>query len=287
MKYIVTGATGHLGQIVVNQLVEMAGAAAVTAAVHTPSKAAHLADRGINVAALDYLNVDSMTDAFAHQDVVIYIPSKTYDVLQRITEFENSITAMKRAQVPSVVFVSFYADQENNPFTMSPYYAYAPRRLATSGLHYAVVKNSLYADPLVPYLPELIHRQALIYPVGDQAMSFITQADSAKAIANLAIKPALRDHGQVYTLTQAQSFTMPALGDIMTTVTGHHIGYAPVSNQKFGQIYAAEGDGEELASMYAAGALGLFDQVTTDFETITGTQPESMVDFLTRNYHAE
>jgi len=49
------------------------------------------------------------------QDVVIYIPSKTYDVLQRITEFENLIKALKQAHVPSVVFVSFYADQENNP----------------------------------------------------------------------------------------------------------------------------------------------------------------------------
>ncbi|WP_125710428.1 NAD(P)H-binding protein [Lacticaseibacillus porcinae] len=287
MKYLITGATGHLGQKVLNQLLALVDAQSVTAAVHTPSKAAHLTEQGINVVASDYLNVDIMTKAFADQDVVIYIPSKTYNVLQRITEFENSIKAMQLAQVPSVIFVSFYADQENNPFTMSPYYAYAPRKLATSGLNYAVVKNSLYADPLVPYLPELIERQALIYPVGDQAMNFITLADSAKAIANLAVKPELRDQGQVYTLTQTHSLTMPELGQIMSTVTGHHIGYAPVSNQEFAQIYAEEGDGDELASMYAAGALGLFDQTTTDFETITGTQPESMADFLKRSYHAE
>lgn len=287
MKYLITGATGHLGQKVLNQLVSLVGSDSVTAAVHTPSKATHLTEQGINVVASDYLNVDTMTEAFSNQDVVIYIPSKTYDVLQRITEFENSIKAMKRAHVPSVIFVSFYADQENNPFTMSPYYAYTPRKLATSGLNYAVVKNSLYADPLVPYLPELIERQALIYPVGKHAMNFITLADSAKAIANLAVKPALRDQGQVYTLTQTHSLTMTELVQIMTGVTGHHIGYAPVSNQEFAQIYAEEGDGAELASMYAAGALGLFNQTTTDFETITGTQPESMADFLKRSYHAE
>jgi uncharacterized protein YbjT (DUF2867 family) len=207
-------------------------------------------------------------------------------VLQRITEFENTLAALKQAQVPAVIFVSFYADQENNPFTMSPYYAYAPRRLAGSGLRYAVVKNALYADPLVPYLPELIARQALIYPVGDQAMSFITRDDSAQALAALAVKPQLRDHGQVYTLTQMQSLTMPALGAIMTTVTGHAIGYAPVTTQEFGRIYAPEGDGEELASMYAAGALGLFDQATADYQTLTGAAPESMASFLTRGWAA-
>lgn len=64
---------------------------------------------------------------------------------------------------------------------MAGYYAYLPARLASSGLEYAVVKNSLYADPLVLYLPELIERHNIIYPVGDQAMSFI--------FAKIALKP--------------------------------------------------------------------------------------------------
>ncbi|WP_241201831.1 hypothetical protein ACQZOR_08770 [Lactobacillus delbrueckii subsp. bulgaricus] len=54
------------------------------------------------------------------------------------------------------------ADQANNPFQMAGYYAYLPARLASSKLSYAVVKNSLYADPLVSYLPELIARGNVI-----------------------------------------------------------------------------------------------------------------------------
>lgn len=37
----------------------------------------------------------------------------------------------------------------------------------------------------------------------------------------------------------------------MSRVTGREIGYNPVSVKKFGEIYAEEGDGQELASMYA------------------------------------
>lgn len=175
MNYTVTGATGHLGRIVVQDMLKMVGAESLRAAVHTPAKAAALRQQGIATVKADYLDVPTMVDALQGTDVLIYIPSKTYDVLQRVTEFENTLTAMKAANVSQIVFVSFYADQEDNPFTMSPYYAYAPRRLAGSGLQYAVVKNALYADPLVPYLPELIERQALIYPVGDAAMSFIAR----------------------------------------------------------------------------------------------------------------
>lgn len=284
MNYLVTGATGHLGSKVIANLINNVGADSVTAAVHTSAKATGLKQHCVRRVACDYLDVNSMITAFTGQDVVVYIPSKTYDVLQRITEFENSIKAMQEAKVSSVIFISFYADQENNPFIMSPYYGYAPRKLATSGLNYAVIKNSLYADPLVPYLPELIERQNLIYPVGKQAMSFITLNDSAEAIATLATRQELRDSGQSYLLTQDESLTMPELGIIMTRVTGHQIGYNPVTNAEFGQIYADEGDGAELASMYAAGALGLFDQVTPDFKTITGHAAEDMTTFLTRNY---
>ncbi|WP_262315016.1 NAD(P)H-binding protein [Lacticaseibacillus parakribbianus] len=284
MNYLVTGATGHLGSRVVERLSERVGAGAVTAAVHTPAKATALVARGVRVVACDYLSVAGMTAAFTDQDVVIVIPSKTYDLVQRIQEFENTIQALTAAKVAGVVFVSFFADQERNPFVMSPYYAYAPRRLATSGLTYAVVKNALYADPLVPYLPELIQRQALIYPVGSQKLSFITLADSATAIAALATQPALRDRGQSYLLSQSTALSMPALGRIMSDVTGRPIGYHPVSNREFGRIYAAEGDGAELASMYAAGALGLLGGVSADYRRLTGYEPEGMAAFLTREY---
>ncbi|WP_010621114.1 NAD(P)H-binding protein [Paucilactobacillus suebicus] len=284
MQYTITGATGHLGSIVVQNLIKMVGADSLRAAVHTQKKATKLTNQGVEVVKADYLNVETLVAAFKNTDVLVYIPSKTYSMLQRITEFENTLSAMKQAHVNRIIFVSFYADQENNPFTMSAYYGYVPRRLASSGMKYAVMKNSLYADPLIPYLPELIERGNLIYPVGDQAMSFISQDDSAEAIANLAIKSELRDKGQLYTVTQSESYQMVRLGEIMISVTGKHIGYAPVTSKEFGQIYAAEGDGDELASMYRAGAMGLFDVVTADFKQITGHDPESMESFLKRKY---
>lgn len=77
---------------------------------------------------------------------------------------------------------------------------------------------------------------------------------------------------------------MPELGAIMTQVTGHSIGYAPVTTAEFAQIYAAEGDGAELASMYQAGARGLLNQPSHDFTAITGHAPTAMADFLTAGW---
>ena len=112
-------------------------------------------------------------------------------------ELENVLAAMKTNGIKNLVAMSFIADQEDNPFVMSPFYGYLPRRL----VNYAIAKNSLYADPLVPYLPELIERKGLIYPVGKQAMSFITLEDSAEAMATMALNKDVLNSRRTYLLT--------------------------------------------------------------------------------------
>lgn len=280
MNYAVTGATGNLGRQIVNELTTLLDKKDIVAIVHTPSKSQKLKEQKIDVRAGDYSDVASMTEALKDIDLLIYVPSKTYDVVQRVLELENTLTAMKNAKVKKIIFVSFFADQEKNPFVMAPYYGYAPRRLAGSGVEYTIVKNSLYADPLVPYLPELIERKNIIYPIGEEKLSFISLADSAEASAKLAVQPALRDNGQTYLLSQEKNNSMNELSKIMSDVTGKEIGYQPVSLQEFAEIYQGDGDGNELASMYQGGALGLLGDVSTDFEKITGHAPTDMESFL-------
>ncbi len=285
MLVTVTGATGHLGRRIINQLNRFLIPNQIRIGAHTVTKARGLKEAGYQVAHLDYQIPPTLVPALGDSDLVIYVPSLTYNLIDRVTELENLLTAMQKAHVSNLVAVSFFADQANNPFRMAPFYAYLPARLAGSGLNYAIVKNALYADPLVSYLPELIERQNIIYPVGNQKLAFISQENSAEAIAKVAMTPALRDHGQTYLLTQNQALSMSELAKIMTTITRKTIGYQPVSLAEFAHIYHDEGDGNELASMYQAGAMGLLSGISNDFVKITGHAPTSMADFLMNNYY--
>lgn len=109
MKYFITGATGHLGRMVVDQLAKLTAKGNMVLGAHTVSKAQDLKEQGYEIRAIDYSNPDQMARAFSGIDLVIYIPSLTYNVKQRIAEFENSLTAMKEAGVKSIVDVSFIA----------------------------------------------------------------------------------------------------------------------------------------------------------------------------------
>lgn len=284
MKIAVTGATGHLGGQVIAQLNKRINEKSIVALVHNKNHAQKLIEDGFEIREIDFQNEASLQKAFVGIDTLIYVASKTYSVLDRVKELENVLAAMKVNSIKNLVAMSFIADQEDNPFVMSPFYGYLPRRLAGTDLNYAIAKNALYADPLVPYLPELIQRKSLIYPVGKQAMSFISLEDSAEAMADMALTPDILVSRKSYLLTQSRSYTMPELGKIMTKVTGHEIGYHPVSVEEFGKIYASEGDGSELASMYAGGAMGYLHGLSDAFAHITGHEPETMEHFLTRKY---
>ena len=283
MKYLITGATGNLGEKVTRWLRTMTPENNIRVGIHNLKKANKFEDLDVEKIKLDYFDLDTLEKAVSGVDLVIYIPSITYDLQRRITEFENVLQAVKKAKA-KLIFVSFFADQENNPFVMSPFYAYVPRRLASSKVEYSIVKNSLYADPLVPYLEELIKRKNIIYPVGAQPLSFITRNDSAHAIACLAMQSIMRDQGQSYLLSMDKNYNMVELSYIMSRITDHKIGYAPVTITEFAKIYAQEGDGKELASMYAGGAKGLLSETSDDFHRLTGREPEEMEHFLRNGY---
>ena len=283
MKYLITGATGNLGEKVTRWLRTMTPENNIRVGIHNLKKANKFDDLDVEKIKLDYFDLDTLEKAVSGVDLVIYIPSITYDLQRRITEFENVLQAVKKAKA-KLIFVSFFADQENNPFVMSPFYAYVPRRLASSKVEYSIVKNSLYADPLVPYLEELIKRKNIIYPVGAQPLSFITRNDSAHAIACLAMQSIMRDQGQSYLLSMDKNYNMVELSYIMSRITDHKIGYAPVTITEFAKIYAQEGDGKELASKYAGGAKGLLSETSDDFHRLTGREPEEMEHFLRNGY---
>lgn len=285
MKYIITGATGHLGSQIFNELIKLVPNTDVTAGVHTVAKAKHIADTGAHVVAIDFLQEDTLIAAFQDKDVLIYVPSKSHDSFSRVTELENVVQAAKKANVGHILAMGFIADQENNPFDLAAFYGYLPRRLASSGIPYTIVRNGLYADPLVPYLPELIERHNVIYPMGDQALSFISLSDSSKAFAKIAATEKLLENGRIYTLTQSRNYTMPQLAEVLSEVSGEKIGYQPVTLDEFADIYNEGNEGHMLSSMYDAGGKGLLNIVSNDYQKVMGHPAQSLESFLTENYH--
>lgn len=283
MIYTITGATGKLGEKIMAESLKHIQPNELRIAVRTPKKAKKYADLGVDTRKCDYYNVDEMIEAFQDTDVLIYIPSISHPSIVRVPEFENAVVAAEEARVKHFLFVGFYADQENNPFHMSPFFGYANRRLAASNLEYTIVKNAMYADPLVSYLPELIEKGHLLYPVKYGKISFISREDSARAIVKVAMNQELQ--GKTYILTQGRNYTMIELAALLSEVSESEIKFDPLTVQEFGVLYdQPKGFGIVLASLYEAGNRNLLSTVTQDYHDIVGTDAESLESYLIRNY---
>ncbi|MCA1057611.1 SDR family oxidoreductase [Rossellomorea aquimaris] len=283
MNINITAATGQLGTKITEEALKEFTPDQIVLSVRSPEKASQYAAQGVDVRKADYTDYHSMVEAFKNTDVLLYIPSISFPNTVRIEEFENAIQAAEDAKVKQFIFVGFMADQENNPFKMSPFFGYAARRLASSDLDYTLVRNAMYLDPLPPYLPELVERKRLLYPVGDGRISFISRKDIAKAVIQLAMKPDF--YGGRFTLTGRKAYTMIELADILSEVSSSSIAYDPMSAEEFARTYdEPKGFGKVLASLYVAAEMNLMDEITDDVQLLTGEYPEDIKSFITDHY---
>lgn len=277
MTILLTGATGHLGQHITNEALKQ-NIDDFNIGIRNPKKVPDEWKDKVGIRELDYFDQQSMIDAFQGIDIVVFIPSIIHPASKRLPEADNLVAAAKKAQVKQVVYIGYYADQHNNPFHISPYFGYAERLLASSGLDYTYVRMAMYMDPLKPYLPELADMGKLIYPVGNGRINYITRQDIARGVVALLQQP--DKFGGRYLLS-GYSYDMYELAEILSKAAGTEIKYDPVSLEKFGEMYdEPEGFDPLLASMYEAGARSLLDQRSDDFEMLVKDKPMTFEEFL-------
>src|SRR4051812_42008105 len=93
MSIVVTGATGHLGRLVIDGLLEKVPADRITAVVRDADKAAPLAARGVTLKVADYSRPETLSGAFAAGDKVLLISGS--EVGQRVPQHRAVIDAAK------------------------------------------------------------------------------------------------------------------------------------------------------------------------------------------------
>ncbi|HEY0697301.1 MAG TPA: NAD(P)H-binding protein, partial [Micromonospora sp.] len=137
--YAVTAATGHLGRLVVESLLDRGTPANdVVAVVRDPAKAADLAARGVQVRQADYSRPETLPAALAGVDHLLLVSGN--EVGQRVGQHTNVIEAARAAGVGRVVYTSILrADTTTNP--LAPEHLATEQVLTASGVPFTVLRN--------------------------------------------------------------------------------------------------------------------------------------------------
>ena len=105
MTIAVTGATGQLGRLVVDALIDRGAAPGeIVAAVRDTAKAADLAARGVQVREADYDRPETLATAFAGVDRLLLISGS--EPGKRVPQHTAVIEAAKAAGVGFVAYTS-------------------------------------------------------------------------------------------------------------------------------------------------------------------------------------
>ncbi len=280
----VTAATGQLGGLIVDAVLEKVSQNEVEVTVRSLEKAANLVEAGISVHQADYTDVESMVQAFANTDTLMFI-SGDAPIDARIAQHRNVIDAARQAGVKRVVYTSFLDARADSPFTYSAIHANTEAYLRESGLAWTILRPSGYAEFSLGNAQHALDTSVLATATGEARVSYITRYDIARAAAAVLVEPAHAD--KIYELTGPSAVSQPELVQILSKISGKDISFKAITFEQFEAALKSGGLPpfvvEAFVGLQKAIVQGSMAKVTDDVETLTGTPAEPFESFIQRS----
>ncbi len=226
--YAITGATGQLGRLVVDELLARSiPASDVIAVVRTPTKATDLAERGVQVREGDYSRPETLTTALTGVDQLLLVSSS--EAGQRAAQHTNVIRAASAAGVSRIVYTSMlHADHSTNP--LAGEHLDTERALETAGIPHTVLRNGWYTENYTDQLTQYLQGGEIVGAAGNGMIAAATRQDHA--VAAVAALLANDDGNRTYELG-GPAFHLAELAQVISSVTGTPVAYRNLSAQQY------------------------------------------------------
>ena len=273
----ITGATGQLGHLVIEQLLKTVPASQIVAIVRNPAKAQALSQQGIVVRQADYTDEAAFTAALSGVDKLLLISSS--EVGQRATQHQNVINAAKTAGVKFIAYTSLlHAD--NSPLGLHVEHVATEKALAASGIPYALLRNGWYTENYLASAPPALEHGVFIGAAGEGKIASATRADYAAAAAKVIAEEG--HAGKIYELAGDHGWTLSELAAELSKQSGKPVVYQNMSEAEFAGALKGVGLPDVFANLLAdsdigASKGGLFDDSHT-LSKLIGRPTTSLAD---------
>jgi NAD(P)H dehydrogenase (quinone) len=245
MPLVVTGATGHLGRLVVEALLARGVPAAdITATGRSTDGLADLAARGVNLAVADFQDPATLDAAFAGADTLLLVSSGSFD--DRAGQHRNAIDAAVRAGVGHVVYTSGPQASTSRMLLMADH-ATTEAALAASGLPFTILRDGWYVENYTAQAATYLEH-GMVGAAGDGRVSIAPRSDYAEAAA---VVLTTEGHvGKVYELG-GEAVTLAEIAALISSATGSEIAYTDLPVETLTGILVGAGFPEPVAAIFA------------------------------------
>ncbi|MFI2733412.1 SDR family oxidoreductase [Streptomyces sp. NPDC018711] len=271
MSIVVTGATGQLGRLVVDALLDTVPAESVVAVVRDKAKAADLAERGVELRIADYSRPETLAEAFEAGDRVLLISGS--EVGQRVPQHRAVIDAAKAAGVAQLAYTGVLGGPEAD-FTLADEHKATEELILASGLPYTFLRNGWYSENYTANLAPVLAHGAVVASAGEGRVASAARADYAAAAAAVLTGPAEEHLNKTYELSGDTAWSFAEYAAEVGAQTGREIAYNAVPGAVHLEILTGAGVpapfAEILVDVDRAVALGALALRTGDLARLIG-----------------
>ena len=286
--YLVTGASGHLGQAVITALIgyHKIPANQIIATTRKPETLSALAAKGVEVRAADFDDTAGLAAAFKGAERLLLISTDAMDKPgRRLAQHRNAVDAAEKAGVKHLLYTSM-PGPETSAVLFAPDHLGTEKAIAASSLPgWTILRNNWYFENLLHGVPQALASGTWYTSAGDGKIAHIARADLARTAA--AALAGTSSGKATYTLTGTRGYTTAEIARLVSDAVGRPLAVVQVPEDALVQGMVGAGLPEPVARLFASfdtntkqGGLAI---VTGDVKTLTGSDPQSFEKWLKDN----
>jgi NAD(P)H dehydrogenase (quinone) len=244
--YAVTGATGKLGRLVLDELLHKVAPRDVVALARDPAALAEYAMKGVQVRQADYDDPASLDVALKGVDRVLLISGNA--VGQRGRQHGNVIEAAKKNGAKYLAYTSIL-NARDSKLALAPEHKETEEILEHSGLIHVVLRLPWYSDNYVGGLQPAIEAGAIYGAAGQGRFSTASRADLAAGAAAALVGG---KGGDIYELAGDESWTMDHFAAEVSRHSGRPVKYVNQSEAEYAKTLEGAGLPPPVAALLAS-----------------------------------
>ena len=289
--YLVTGASGKLGQAVINHLLTTykVPASKIIAATRDTAKLAGLMAKGVEVRKADFDDEAGLVKAFTGANRVLLISTDAMDRPgQRLEQHVRAVKAAEKAGVDHVLYTSLQK-ADSSAVSFAPDHVGTEKALANSKLKgWTLLRNTWYFENLFYSIPHALKAGTKYSAAGQGKIAHIARDDLARAAA--AALASDKGGKNTITLTGSKEYTTADIARLVSAATDKPLNVVDVPVEGLVQGMIGGGVPEPLAKVFASFdtniATGGLSGVTNEYKALTGVEPQPFEDWLKKNAEA-
>jgi NAD(P)H dehydrogenase (quinone) len=249
---LVTGSSGKLGHLVINELLKSVPARNVVAGARDLAKVEDLKALGVETRHVDYEDPRTLDAALAGIDKLLLISSS--EVGKRITQHRAVVTAAQKAGVRLLAYTSIL-NADSTKMMLAAEHKATEEAIRASELPFVLLRHGWYAENYTERIGSMLERGVLLGSAGGGRVAPATRADFAAADAAVLTSPG--HEGKVYELAGDTGLTLAELAAEVARVAGRPVVYQDLPAEQYVGVLTGAGVPPAFAAVLADCDLGL------------------------------